>query len=51
MRSRPSWSGSVWPRTASTRTVTGEAFPIAPNSTADGRIANRRAEIRVLQGN
>jgi OmpA-OmpF porin, OOP family len=29
----------------------GQAFPIAPNSTADGRIANRRAEIRVLQGN
>ena len=29
----------------------GEAFPIAPNSTAAGRIANRRAEIRVLQGN
>ena len=29
----------------------GQAFPIAPNSTAAGRIANRRAEIRVLQGN
>jgi OOP family OmpA-OmpF porin len=29
----------------------GEAFPIAPNTTAAGRIANRRAEIRVLQGN
>ena len=29
----------------------GEAFPIAPNTTATGRIANRRAEIRVLQGN
>jgi OOP family OmpA-OmpF porin len=29
----------------------GQAFPIASNSTADGRIANRRAEIRVLQGN
>jgi OOP family OmpA-OmpF porin len=29
----------------------GQAFPIASNSTADGRIENRRAEIRVLQGN
>jgi OOP family OmpA-OmpF porin len=29
----------------------GQAFPIASNATADGRIANRRAEIRVLQGN
>ena len=29
----------------------GQAFPIAPNTTAAGRIANRRAEIRVLQGN
>ncbi|HZX06572.1 OmpA family protein [Kribbella sp.] len=29
----------------------GEAFPIAPNTTPTGRIANRRAEIRVLQGN
>jgi len=29
----------------------GEAFPIQPNTTAAGRIANRRAEIRVLQGN
>jgi len=28
----------------------GEAFPIAPNTTAAGRIANRRAEIRTLQG-
>ncbi|MEU8221218.1 OmpA family protein [Kribbella sp. NPDC048915] len=29
----------------------GEAFPIASNATGAGRIANRRAEIRVLQGN
>jgi OOP family OmpA-OmpF porin len=28
----------------------GESFPIASNSTAAGRIANRRAEIRVLSG-
>jgi OmpA-OmpF porin, OOP family len=28
----------------------GEAFPVAPNTTAAGRIANRRAEIRILQG-
>lgn len=29
----------------------GQAFPIAPNTTATGRIANRRAEIRALQEN
>ncbi|MFI7064757.1 OmpA family protein [Kribbella sp. NPDC050124] len=29
----------------------GEAFPVASNSTSAGRIANRRAELRVLQGN
>ncbi|MEU4607138.1 OmpA family protein [Kribbella sp. NPDC023972] len=29
----------------------GEAFPVASNSTPDGRIANRRVELRVLQGN
>ena len=29
----------------------GQAFPIAPNTTAAGRIANRRAEIRALEGN
>jgi outer membrane protein OmpA-like peptidoglycan-associated protein len=28
----------------------GETFPVAPNTTAAGRIANRRVEIRVLQG-
>ncbi|WP_405060670.1 OmpA family protein [Kribbella sp. NBC_01505] len=29
----------------------GQAFPIAPNTTAAGRVANRRAEIRALQEN
>ncbi|GAA1693827.1 OmpA family protein [Kribbella yunnanensis] len=29
----------------------GQAFPIAPNTTATGRIANRRAELRALQEN
>ncbi|TCC22216.1 OmpA family protein [Kribbella speibonae] len=29
----------------------GEAFPIASNATGAGRVANRRAEIRVVQGN
>jgi outer membrane protein OmpA-like peptidoglycan-associated protein len=29
----------------------GEAFPVASNDTPDGRIANRRVELRVLQGN
>ena len=29
----------------------GQAFPIASNATGAGRIANRRAEIRVVQGN
>ena len=29
----------------------GQAFPIAPNTTAAGRIANRRAELRALQEN
>ncbi|TDD56889.1 OmpA family protein [Kribbella antibiotica] len=29
----------------------GQAFPIAPNDTATGRIANRRAELRALQEN
>ncbi|TCO44450.1 OOP family OmpA-OmpF porin [Kribbella antiqua] len=28
----------------------GESFPVAPNTTAAGRIANRRAEIRVQSG-
>lgn len=28
----------------------GEAFPVASNSTPAGRIANRRAELRVVQG-
>jgi OOP family OmpA-OmpF porin len=29
----------------------GQAFPIESNDTASGRVANRRAEIRVVQGN
>ncbi|MFD3406111.1 OmpA family protein [Kribbella sp. NPDC058693] len=29
----------------------GQAFPIASNATGAGRIANRRAELRVVQGN
>ncbi|MDX3005912.1 OmpA family protein [Kribbella solani] len=29
----------------------GESFPIATNDTGAGRIANRRAELRVVQGN
>ncbi|MEU4195771.1 OmpA family protein [Kribbella sp. NPDC026611] len=29
----------------------GQAFPIASNDTPSGRVANRRAEIRVVQGN
>jgi OOP family OmpA-OmpF porin len=29
----------------------GQAFPIASNATGAGRVANRRAEIRVVQGN
>jgi OOP family OmpA-OmpF porin len=29
----------------------GQAFPIASNDTGAGRIANRRAELRVVQGN
>ncbi|MET7283097.1 OmpA family protein [Kribbella sp. NPDC005582] len=34
-----------------TATGYGQAFPIAPNTTATGRVANRRAEIRALQEN
>ncbi|MFF1823575.1 OmpA family protein [Kribbella sp. NPDC058245] len=34
-----------------TATGYGQAFPIAPNTTASGRVANRRAEIRALQEN
>jgi OOP family OmpA-OmpF porin len=34
-----------------TATGYGQAFPIAPNTTAAGRVANRRAEIRALQEN